>query len=104
MADMVKIKLLRRGLEGPRDSVVEVSEHRARQLIQHKPPLAVPFTAKAEKALQNKMEAAPQNKLSPLEGGPPNGGQTGKGKQSSSSQAGQARETKTSAKSKDGAE
>jgi hypothetical protein len=102
MADKIKIKLLRRGLEGPRDAVVEVNERRARQLIQHRPALAVPFTgnAKADKALLNKMEAEPENKADPLEDSRRPGGQTGAAKQSSSSPAAQAPKTSSSTKSK----
>lgn len=102
MADKIKIKLLRRGLEGPRDAVVSVSEHRARQLIQHKPPLAVPFTgnAKADKALQNKMEGEPENKSAPLEDSRPTGGQGGAAKPSSSSPAAPAPTAKPSKASK----
>jgi hypothetical protein len=101
----VKVKLTRRGLEGTRDAVVSVTERRARQLIQHRPALAVPFTGdkKMDKSLlENKMEEVTENKSEiPLvrpEDQP--GSPAGKAQPSSSSPEGQAPKALTSKKLK----
>ncbi len=83
MASPVKLKLLRQTQDGPRGAVVDVSEHRAKQLVNHKPPLAVPVRAKMAPEAKNKMEGAPANKAARPLGRPP-GGKTGEEKQSSS--------------------
>ena len=101
----MKVRLLRQGLEGKRNAVVDVTERRAEQLIRHKPPLAVPLGEK-EGAPSNKMmkDGAPSNKAvtSPLAESSPDGGRdgTGKSKPWSSSQADPAPERSTSAASK----
>lgn len=98
MSDNVQIKLLRRGLEGPRDAVVSVSERRAKQLIQHNPPLAVPFTdgKKMDKKVSNKMEVPVENKA-PLDDSQAGGqAKAGKAQPWLSSPEGQAPETSTS--------
>jgi hypothetical protein len=108
MESSMKVRVIRQFLDGPRKRVVhdgeelDVDERRARQLMNHRPPLIVPMNAAdmppepQEKTAADKGEdGAEAGAADPTENSA-DGGPTGENKPASSSRRGRRRQTQES--------